>query len=93
MKGKLNENKYTTLEPYSFPNMKKKLKEYFGDKITITDIHGKQNVTTSSSTASATLQHFYEQQKNEDAEKEKLRLVEAAAKIMKNDKKKMTIIN
>jgi len=47
--------------------MKKKLKEYFGDKIIITDINGKQNIITFYSTASATIQHFYEQQKNDDA--------------------------
>ena len=52
----------------SLPHMKKRLKEYFG-KIIITDINGKPNVTTFYSTASAILQQFYQQQRNEDTEK------------------------
>ena len=45
------------------------------------------------STASAILQQFYQQQRNEDTEKEKLRLVEAAVKIIKNDIKSLSTLN
>ena len=93
MKDKLMESSHPDIEPYSFPHMKHKLKEHFGDRIIITDINGKPNVITFYSTASATLQQFYQQQRNEDAEKEKLRLVEAAAKIIKNDIKSLNTSN
>ena len=69
--------------------MKKRLKEYFGNKIITTDINGKPNVIAFYSTASAIHQQFYQQQRNEDTEKEKLRLVEAAVKIINNDIKSL----
>ena len=72
--------------------MKKRLKEYFGNKI-IADINCKRNVIAFYSTASAILQQFYQQQRNEDTEKEKLRLVEAAVKIIKNDIKSLSTSN
>ena len=89
MKQHLSESGLTDIEPYSGPYMKKRLKEYFGDRIIITDINSKPNVVTFFSTASATLQQFYHKQRNEDPEKEKLRLVEAAAQIIKNDIKSL----
>ena len=93
MKDKLMESNHPEIEPYSFPHMKTRLKEYFGNKIIITDINGKPNVITFYSTASATLQQFYQQQRTEDTEREKLRLVEAAAKIIKNDIKSLNTSN
>ena len=77
----------------SFPHMKKRLKEYFGNKIIMTDINGNPNVIAFYSTASAIPQQFYQQQRNEDTEKEKLRLVEAAVKIIKNDIKALSTSN
>ena len=73
--------------------MKKSLKEYFGNKIIITDINGKPNVIAFYSTASAILKQFYQWQRNEDTEKEKLKLVEAAVKIIKNDIKSPSTSN
>ena len=90
MQDKLVENNHPK---NSFPHMKKRLKEYFGNKIIITDINGKPNVIAFYSTASAILQQFYQQQRNEDTEKEKLRLVEAAIKIIKNDIKSLSTSN
>ena len=75
MQDKLVENNHPK---NSFPHMKKRLKEYFDNKIIITDINAKPNMIAFYSTASATLQQFYQQQRNEDTEKEKLRLVETA---------------
>ena len=54
MKDKLVENNHLK---NSFPHMKKRLNEYFGNKI-ITDINGKPNVITFYFTASAILQQF-----------------------------------
>ena len=90
MKDKLVENNHPK---NSFPHMKKRLKEYFGNKIIITDVNGKPNVIAFYSTASAILQQFHQQQRNEDTEKEKLRLVEAAVKIIKNDIKSLSTSN
>ena len=42
MKVKLNEIPSVNLEPYSFPYMKKKLIEHFGDDIIIPNINGKK---------------------------------------------------
>ena len=53
----------------------------------------KPNVIAFYSTASAIPQQFYQQQRNEDTEKEKLRLVEAAIKIIKNDIKSLSTSN
>ena len=86
MKDKLVENNHPKT---GFPHMKKRLKEYFGNKIITTDINGKPNVIAFYSTASAILQQFHQQQRNEDIEKETLRLVEAAVKIIKNDIKSL----
>ena len=90
MQDKLVENNHPK---NSFPHMKKRLKEYLGNKIIITDINGKPNVIAFYSTASAILQQFYQQQRNEDTEKEKLRLVEAAIKIIKNGIKSLSTSN
>ena len=89
MKQKLEENGNPETDPYSFPHMKKKLEEYFGNRIIITSINGKPNVVTFYSTASTTLQQFYSQSRSDDAEEDKLRLVETAAKIIKNDIKSL----
>ena len=56
MQDKLVENNHPK---NSFPHMKKRLKEYFGNKIITTDINGKPNVIAFYSTASAILQQFY----------------------------------
>ena len=90
MKDKLVENNHPK---NSLLHMKKRLKEYFGNKIIIIDINGKPNVITFYSTASAILQQFQQQQRNEDTEKEKLRLVEAAVKIIKNNIKSLSTSN
>ena len=73
--------------------MKDKLVGKNFNKIIVTDINGKPNVITFYSTASAILQQFYQQQRNEDTEKEKLKLVEAAVKIIKDDIKSLSTSN
>ena len=81
MKTKLLDSDY---EAYSYNYMKQKLQQHFGDIIILTDINGKPNVVTFRTTARKVLQDYYSQRK-EDPEEEKIRLVEAAAKIIKED--------
>ena len=79
----------TDIEPFSFKHMKKRLIDHFKDRIIITELAGKSNVVTFRSTASVILHQFYESPKNEDSESEKYRLIETAAKLIKNDAKLM----
>ena len=71
----------------SFTNkhIKRRTEEYFGDEILITSINGKSNVVTLRSTADNILQKFYETPKVTDTEAEKLRIIETAASLIKND--------
>lgn len=73
-------------QPYSVRFMKEKLKEHFGDNIVITCINGKADVVTINSTASTILRSFYEDSKGSDsAEADKIRVIKAAAGLIKND--------
>jgi len=67
------------LSAYSFPHMQQKLKEHFGEKIILAEINGKPNVVTFRNTANAVLHDFYSH-RDFDPEKEKTRIIEAAAK-------------
>ena len=79
---------------YGAHHMKNKLQEVYGDRIIITKINGKPNVVTFHSTAKAVLQDFYQQGKmKSDVEAEKVRVVETAAKLIRNDIKAMEISN
>ena len=74
--------------------MKTKLQELYGDRIIITDINGKPNVVTFQSTAKAVLQDFYQQDKKEpDTDVEKIRIIETAAKLIRNDIKSVETSN
>lgn len=44
-------------EAYTAVHMKRKIKEHFGDKIVITEMHGKSNVVTFRETAKSILQN------------------------------------
>ena len=75
-------------------HMKTKLRELYGDGIIITEINGKPNVVTFHSTAKAVLQDFYQQEKMEpDADVEKIRVVETAAKLIRNEFKAIETSN
>ncbi|KAK3747020.1 hypothetical protein QZH41_001487 [Actinostola sp. cb2023] len=80
-------------EPYSAWYMKTKLKEHYGDEIVITQLNGKPNVVTFRRTAQSIISDFFLQPKNEDCETEKIRIVETAAKLIKNDIKGLDVIN
>ena len=72
-------------DSYSATYMKKKLEKHFGRSIIITEINGKHNVVTLRSTAASILHEFYERQKSDDSQTEKLELIKAAAKLIKSD--------
>jgi hypothetical protein len=73
-------------EAYSYRHMKRKLDEYFGDRIILTNINGKVNVVTFRAKAKTVLHDFYkDNQKKSDPEQEKIRLIRTAAKLIKED--------
>ena len=73
-------------DSYSATYMKKKLEKHFGRSKIITEINGKHNVVTLRSTAASILHEFYERQKSDDSQTEKLELIKAAAKLIKRYK-------
>ena len=74
--GKLSENLF------SFKHMKRRLPDYFAEKVIITEMKGKPNIITLRSTDSDILQKFYSLPKPEDCEIQKLRVIETAAKLI-----------
>ena len=76
----------TTDEAYTYPHMKTKLQEYFGERLIQTEINGKPNVVTFRTTARVVLQDYYsKQQQKQNTAEEKIKLVQAAAKLIKED--------
>ena len=69
---------------YSYPHMQQRLKEHFGNKIIQTEINGKPNVVTFRNRAREVLYDFYSQ-RDLNPEKDKFRIIEAAAKLIKDD--------
>ena len=69
---------------YSYPHMQEKLVEHFGDRIIQTEINGKPNAVTFKSKAKAVLYDFYSH-RDFDPEKDKYRIIETAAKLIKDD--------
>ena len=74
----------TDIEPFSHKYMKTKLLEYFKGQVIITRINRKCNVVTMRHTAASILQEFHDAQ-SDDPEKEKSRIIEAAAKFIRDD--------
>jgi len=70
---------------YGFTHMKSKLMEHFGDNIIITELNGKPNVVTFRRTAANILHDFYKEQKKEDPNIEKIRMINTVAKLIKSD--------
>ena len=75
----------TDYEAYGYTHMKTKLKEHFGERIVQTEINGKPNVVTFRTTARVVLQDYYSKQQQQDTAEEKIKLVQAAAKLIKED--------
>ena len=77
----------TTYEAYTYPHMKTKLQEHFGERLIQTEINGKPNVVIFRTTARVVLQDYYskQQQQKQNTAEEKIKLVRAAAKLIKED--------
>ena len=78
---------------YSRIHMISKLKEHFRDRNVITHINGKPSIVTFRNTAKAFLQDFYNSQQKPDPIKEKVRLVQTAAKLIMSDIKSLETCN
>ena len=78
-------------EPCSARHMKEKLKEHFGVNIVIASINGKADVITFRSTASTILQNVYGASRDADPEVDKIRVIKAAADLIKTDIKSKDI--
>ena len=72
-------------QAYSNKYMKKKLTEYFGSSIVISQSDGKSDKITLKVTASSIINDFYHSPKNQTPEEEKYQIIKTAAKLMKND--------
>ena len=75
----------TDYDEYSYTYMKTRLQEHFGERIVQTEINGKPNIITFRTTATAVLQNYYskQQQEKENTTEEKIKLGQAAAKLIK----------
>ena len=71
-------------DAYSYKYMQQKLQEHFGDRIVQTEINGKPNVITFRSKASTLLHNFYSHQQS-DPDTDKMKLVDTAAKLIRED--------
>ncbi|KAK7100120.1 hypothetical protein V1264_023115 [Littorina saxatilis] len=71
-------------EPFSEKHMKRKLDQHFGKTIIITSTNNKSNIITFRVTA-ADILYSFSRTPSEDATTEKLRIVEAAAKLIMSD--------
>ena len=68
---------------YERRHFKRKILEYYGDKIIISGESGKADVVTLRETANEILLDYHKKSKECDIELQKIYLVEAAAKIIK----------
>ena len=71
-------------DAYSYVHMQQKLQEHFGERIIETEINGKPNVVTFRSKAKTVLHDFYGH-RNADPDIEKIRIIETAAKLIRDD--------
>ncbi|WAR21606.1 hypothetical protein MAR_015580 [Mya arenaria] len=77
-------SKAQNFQAYGYTYMKSILKEHFGNRIIQIEINGKTNVLIFRSTAKAILNDFHANRKA-DPETEKKRIIETAAKLIKDD--------
>ena len=75
----------TGLDAYSQIYMKKKVVELFGGDIEVSGASGKGDILTYRPKASSILRDYYNKPKDTDVELQKIRLLQAAAAIIKND--------
>ncbi|WAR07158.1 LOW QUALITY PROTEIN: hypothetical protein MAR_017116 [Mya arenaria] len=72
-------------EPFSNKHMKRRLIEYFGERIFISESCGKSNVVTLRSEASKLIENCYKQSTRDNDETKKTKIIQTAAKLIKND--------
>jgi len=76
----------TDYNAYSYIYMKSKLQEHFGERIVQTEINGKPNVIPFRTTTGKALQYYSKQQQEKDnTSEDKIKLIQAAAKLTKED--------
>ena len=78
----------SNVEPYSERHMKDKLIEHFGNRVLVTTVNGKLNVATMRQTAESVLLEFHANQSKDPTTQKKM-ILEAAAKFILDDIKKM----
>ena len=83
----------SNVQPYSAVYMKAKLLERFGTEIHIAKCQGNYNVVTLKNTVSAILKAHYNGATHIDPESQKKRIIESAAKLIKDDIKSMKSSN
>jgi len=79
------------MEAFSFPHMKSRLVDHFGENIIIAEVDGKANIVTFTTTASKIIHDFFSLPKSDDTETEKAKIIETAAKLIKSDIKNVSI--
>ena len=72
-------------DAYSVVYMKRRLQEHFGDRIAITSTKKRPNVVTFKHTVGSIVHECYVQPRCDDLQEEDLRIVEAAAKLVKRE--------
>ena len=73
--------------PYSFSYMRRKILDYFGGTVIITELNGKHNVVTFKNKADAILHSFYQRNNKQDNESEKRAVIQTAANLIVSDLK------
>ena len=71
---------------FSFKHMKRRLLDYFGERVIITEMRGQLNIITLRSMASNIFQKCNSLPKPKGYELQKLRVIETAAKLIETDK-------
>ena len=79
---------HSNCEPYTSWYLKKKIIERFGDDVVIAEIDGRPDVITMRPTVAKILHNFYYEPKEDSTHREEIRLVKAAATMIKNDIKR-----
>ena len=79
---------HSNCEPYTSWYLKKKIIERFGDDVIIAEIDGRPDVITMRPTVAKILYNFYYEPKEDSTRREEIRLVKAAATMIKNDIKR-----
>ena len=78
----LKMKEYCGEDSYTLKYIKKRITEHFGNNVIITEVNGKLNVVTLRSNAASILHEFYDRPKQQDADLERIRIIEIAEKLI-----------